>query len=414
MPPQNASPMPRLRRARWGVAFVSLALTLLALEVAARAWLGGDFHAGELRGNHWPIVAQFDAELGWANRPGVRGYVVSRAASVDFDYRARINSLGMRDPERSVDKPPGVRRIALLGDSVSWGWGVDDGARFSDLVERELGPGVEILNFAVPGYSTDQEYWVLTQRVAAFQPDMLLLCFILNDVLGVETQQMYGMQKPRFAPAPGGTWAVENRPVPDPRGWLARNIWPKWDACVSWSALFTSVRRARTGVDLGEHSDGALGVGTSSKGSGNPRRLNPNAVKLVREACDKLVRADSATHMLLAKLKAWCEVQSVPMLAFSIAHGHDQYLYEPDFERPLFQPGPNGLEFKSYLTERLREAGTALGFETFSVDHAMWEATSRGERLHCGDGHLNERGNEIVAQRLVPFLKLALERQAQH
>jgi hypothetical protein len=45
-----------------------------------------------------------------------------------------------------------------------------------------------------------------------------------------------------------------------------------------------------------------------------------------------------------------------------------------------------------------------LGFPTFSVDQAFLEQVSKGISLNCGDGHLNVRGNELVAEILASEL----------
>src|SRR5687767_1736172 len=137
-PPTDPGAPAKRRVPRPVLALCSLVVVLGVLELAARRALGEEYRAGELRDSRWPIVGRFDPELGWSNRPGARGHVVVREAETPFDYRARINSLGLRDPERTVAKPQGVRRIVLLGDSMTWGWGANDGERFSDLLEREL------------------------------------------------------------------------------------------------------------------------------------------------------------------------------------------------------------------------------------------------------------------------------------
>ena len=57
-------------------------------------------------------------------------------------------------------------RIALVGDSIAAGWGVDDGQGFEPTLERALdarsraagGPAVEVLNFAVPGHGPGQRW----------------------------------------------------------------------------------------------------------------------------------------------------------------------------------------------------------------------------------------------------------------
>ena len=177
------------------IALAMLAVLTALLETGARVALGDDFVQGERRARTWKVCGRYDPELGWSNHPGVRARI---HADDLIDYRVRINSLGFRDPERSLDPPPGVRRVLLLGDSVSWGWGVDDGERFSDLIEAELGPGVEVINLAVPGYGTDHHLWTLEHNGFAFQPDLVLLGMVLNDLVEARQDEMYGMAKPQF------------------------------------------------------------------------------------------------------------------------------------------------------------------------------------------------------------------------
>lgn len=76
------------------------------------------------------------------------------------------SSRGLRDREYAPTRPPGTVRLALLGDSIGAGWGVDDDATFEAILERDLdarwraegGPAVEILNFAVPSLAPGQRW----------------------------------------------------------------------------------------------------------------------------------------------------------------------------------------------------------------------------------------------------------------
>jgi D-alanyl-lipoteichoic acid acyltransferase DltB (MBOAT superfamily) len=93
------------------------------------------------------------------------------------------NRWGMRDRDYERDKPPGTLRIALLGPSHAMGNGVGDGETFEALVEERLNrefrlPGVsgfEVLNFAVDGYCLTQQVRMLDQRVAGFEPDVVIM-----------------------------------------------------------------------------------------------------------------------------------------------------------------------------------------------------------------------------------------------
>ncbi len=97
----------------------------------------------------------------------LREYVLKPSLSTRHTgKRWTTNALGMRDREYSFEKPSDTFRIALVGDSIGSGWGVDDGDGFEPLLERRLdelsraggGPKVEILNFAVPGHAPGQRW----------------------------------------------------------------------------------------------------------------------------------------------------------------------------------------------------------------------------------------------------------------
>ncbi len=72
------------------------------------------------------------------------------------------------------------KRVAVLGDSVSFGFNVPYEKTFVPLLESQL--GLEVLNYAVPGYSTFQEYYDL-QRAVGQCPDLVFVQFQANDLV---------------------------------------------------------------------------------------------------------------------------------------------------------------------------------------------------------------------------------------
>ena len=102
-----------------------------------------------------------------------------------YDYVGKSNRLGFRDRDHDVEKPEGIFRILLLGDSVSVGQGVRDIERtYPVILEKYLkarGLNVELLNFAVTGYNTQQEVWTLHDKGLDFDPDLVLVGYCLND-----------------------------------------------------------------------------------------------------------------------------------------------------------------------------------------------------------------------------------------
>ncbi len=96
-----------------------------------------------------------------------------------------INSWGMRDNEVAKDRRPGVKRIAVIGDSFTFGMGVDLEDTYVKQLERLLGGqgiSVEVLNFGVGGYNMWQYRIVLEQRVLGFNPDLIVVGFFLDDL----------------------------------------------------------------------------------------------------------------------------------------------------------------------------------------------------------------------------------------
>jgi len=108
--------------------------------------------------------------------------LVPNLETVQQGARWSTNALGLRDRPYDVDKPPGTRRVLLIGDSIGVGWGVDDGLGFEPILERRLGersrarggPTIEILNLCVPGYSPGQRYEHLQRVGWDLEPDLVL------------------------------------------------------------------------------------------------------------------------------------------------------------------------------------------------------------------------------------------------
>src|SRR5437899_2657596 len=102
---------------------VTTIITLLAVEIALRL-LGYRYNGSTYTA---------DPVLGWALRPGSSAWEVEEGVAW-----SKINSHGFRDRERTVNKPSGVYRIAVLGDSYTEARQVDMDKTFTSLAEAEL------------------------------------------------------------------------------------------------------------------------------------------------------------------------------------------------------------------------------------------------------------------------------------
>lgn len=158
-----------------------------------------------------PRVWQFDPELGWSHIPSSSGWLVTPEFAVEF----RINSAGLRDREFQLEKSPGVRRILVFGDSFVEGWGVRQEETVSEQLEERLYE-VEVLNFGVAGYGTDQEWLLFEKAGQRCQPDLVVVFFYGNDLWNNAARQGIGAErgyKPFFQVEPDGQLRLGGVPV---------------------------------------------------------------------------------------------------------------------------------------------------------------------------------------------------------
>lgn len=168
---------------------IGVSVALLIAEVALRA-LKGRHPIATARYGKIPNVTQRGTYLPWELRPGA----VDRQLDPygEFDCEFRINSSGLRDDEISPVKPAGVKRILMLGDSMTVGWGVEQSECFAGRLDALLNDGSappgspgtrhEVVNCGwASWYTTDGAYVFLKHRIDELDPDLVVLDFFLND-----------------------------------------------------------------------------------------------------------------------------------------------------------------------------------------------------------------------------------------
>jgi lysophospholipase L1-like esterase len=94
---------------------------------------------------------------------------------------------GLRDATRPVEALPHFsRRVVILGDSVTFGHGVDASKAFPQILERrlrdELNLDVDVFNMALPGWSTRQERLAYERIARKYTPEDVVLAVCLNDL----------------------------------------------------------------------------------------------------------------------------------------------------------------------------------------------------------------------------------------
>ena len=192
------------RAARAVLVALGLVLGALGGELLARA-VGYEFRP-HMRNRVY--FAEPHPLFGWHNRPGLAGTY----GGDEFVTFVTINADGQRGPSHPMARIPGKRRIAVLGDSQTWGDGVGDDETY---VARLDGGDVEMLSFATPGWGTDQQLLVLDEEAARWSPDVVVLAlFIGNDLNDNMSRGTFQYPKPWFTVGADDTLELHGVPVP--------------------------------------------------------------------------------------------------------------------------------------------------------------------------------------------------------
>lgn len=112
----------------------------------------------------------------------------------EFRIKIKHNSMGFRDDEHFLNKKNRIKRIIVLGDSFTWGWGIDKNDVFTEKLESKL-QNTEVINMGIPGSGIAQEYIILKEYALKFNPDIVILGFFLDDFLSKKLLEKIALRK---------------------------------------------------------------------------------------------------------------------------------------------------------------------------------------------------------------------------
>ena len=209
------------------VAEIVLRLALSSPEMIGR--LGGETEASweamwlSRHNRDTEIYYQFDRfheRRGWASRP------LLRDQRVFGDEVLNTNSAGFRGTrEFAFEKAPGTFRIAVLGDSFTFGDEVSDHEAYPAQLHALL-PRAEIINMGVHGYGHDQMLLLFEDEGVRYRPDLVILGFVAADMYR-NLLAFRDYAKPSFVLVESAL-VLRGVPVPPPEQFLReRSFQPK-------------------------------------------------------------------------------------------------------------------------------------------------------------------------------------------
>jgi len=156
---------------------LSLVIVVLAVELGFRAYLS-------VTGRELGQVGLMSRAL---FRPtDVPGLYYETNPFFHEQDRVRYNSHGFRSPPFPENKPPGERRVFIVGDSVPFGWTLENDQTMSAVLSAMIRSGhpgerVRVVNASVIGYNASQMLAQIEHRLPAFDPDLLIVILGPND-----------------------------------------------------------------------------------------------------------------------------------------------------------------------------------------------------------------------------------------
>lgn len=345
-----------LRRLRDAALVLTLALGLVAVaEVAVRLLAPQTLRHEYAETGSLGIP---DPVLGHVYRPSTR----SRVRGPEFDVDYVINADGLRDEtHHAMPKPEGERRVLVLGDSFAFGAGNDYDDIWPVLVERDLrarGLDLGVVKAGVSAYDTRTEALYLERLFPRYDPDLVLVTFLPNDLFTNRPFEAGTAPEPEreLTVAAGGTSATSHLAI------LAKRLLMKRDALYVAAYL--------------------------RSGRGFFFRDPPPA--------DLVARLET-TGVLMERLCAYARERGAAVAFLSV----------PQQFQVLAEDDALGDDVDIHLLDdRLSAIADGLGADWIPALGPLRRAYREGETplYHRLDGHLTAAGNRVVADVVADYL----------
>jgi len=368
-----------LRRWRGNLAVLLGTLLVLGLvaEVVARR-----IGAGE------PPLLVVDPIVGKRFRAGFHGRVFVPEAGREVDLR--FNREGVRGADYPRAKPPGTRRLVVLGDSMIAALATDEPQtlvpRLEALLNARHGGGGpwEVLNFGVSSSSTGNELVMYREVASHYEPDVVVCAFFVGNDLADNSHRL--TQAPRIYFDLDAQGALHQRPFSAPAAegaglgpWLDRHsrfyVWQK-----------TAMREIRG------HARSWLG------------RADPGHWIFSRAEPPDVADAWRLTARLLETFRAEVEARGARFAVVLIPSA--EQVYDDLWTDLVRQAGDAGRDFdRDYPQQRLGALCAKAGIPLVTMTSAFRaRATERSSTVreqwlfHQGRWHLNAEGHRIAAE----------------
>ncbi len=320
----------------------------------------------------------------------------------EFHNLVRLNNFGLHAPDYQLEKPPGVFRILIVGDSFPQGMQVKWDETFPYLLNT-LAPqkSVEVINLSVDAYGTDRELLLYALLGWQFQPDMVILALypgndIQDNQIDLE-QRRYGYRLNRpFFTLDNDVLRLHNSAVFDPALYPDA---PAYQWLTDLQADESPIPPENPPVRPAVVSDPP-----------NYQIEYPVEIGLYLPEDAHWADAWALTEALILQFRAVVALQNIPFGAVIIpdrraVHNEDWAVTAADYAAVLPEladadPRAAGTRLETFLAEK--------GIPALNLTDELraWVQANPGERLYYPiDGHFNAQGHRVVAEAIAAWLE---------
>lgn len=396
-PPEQGAPSPRGKKSprgekarrlalKIGLLCGSLLVAFLIAEVGLRL-----FFPQPLAG----VMFSEDPVMGFWNRPNLDKQKFQSEPGCPF-YHVTTDANGYRIVvSTGAAASPGTKRVLVLGDSFTFGVGVEDSETFPAVLEgilnrraKETKP-FEVINAGCAGWGTENELAFWRARSEELKPDVLVVAFFINDLQDNMRHLLFRIQ--------------DGRPVEASRKGLAQirrmikaipfyTVLAEHSHVVNLLRRFLSARVRQSGPagpppQAAEGHRGGVAAGGAAKAGLTPgpkASVSPGGTAPLRP---ELVAQLGVYKPLMEALMDETRGKNVPLLLLLL----------PGRQESSPTPPPPYLEVEKVADRWAGEKKVLL----INLRDLMTKMTAQGLQVFQPiDGHYNAEGNRLVAETL--------------
>tara|TARA_Y100000310_G_scaffold341724_1_gene441787 strand:+ start:1256 stop:2707 length:1452 start_codon:yes stop_codon:yes gene_type:complete len=158
----------------------------------------------------YPKEVEYNEDLGWST---VKNYEVhpyspqARTPIVNITHNSKGYRMG-----HEVDENKTI--VVMTGDSLTYGFWVDDKEIVSAQLNELLGNNWEVINLGVGGYGTGQSFLRFVRDGLQYKPKVVVHALFTNDFSNIVSVHEYNVYKPLFKIGEDMKLKLTNVPVP--------------------------------------------------------------------------------------------------------------------------------------------------------------------------------------------------------